>query len=170
MPHGGKAPLVRRGGRLQHPIGADLHAAVSQPGQEQPEITLDLHSRSLPLSVAKIPIGWGWLLWRKRNVVRSRQTGSIRRCHGKTDPCQGGRLSEPRGPFRGAARTLTSTASDALACTPRIGPATAEVLRTARAKRWPACKDLSAFGPRSCTIWTPPCQEHSARCRLSGEP
>ncbi len=108
--------------------------------------------------------------WRKRNVVRSRQTGSIRRCHGKTDPCQGGRLSEPRGPFRGATRTLTSTASDALACTPRIGPATAEVLRTARAKRWPACKDLSPFGPRSCTIWTPPCLEHSARCRLSGEP
>ncbi|KSV91994.1 hypothetical protein N181_30340 [Sinorhizobium fredii USDA 205] len=46
-------------------MGADLHAAVSQPGQEQPEITLDLHSRSLPLSVAKIPIGFGWLLLEK---------------------------------------------------------------------------------------------------------
>lgn len=117
-------------------------------------------------AVAKIPIGLAGCFWRKRNVVRSRQTGSVRRCDGKTDPCQGGR----RGAFRGAARTLTSTASDALACTPRIGPVTAEVLRTARAKPWPSWKDLSPFGSRPCTIWTPICQEHSARCRVAGEP
>lgn len=55
-------PLVRRSARVQHPIRVDLHAAVAQPGQEQPEITLDLHSRSLPLSGRENSDRIGWLL------------------------------------------------------------------------------------------------------------